>query len=359
MANVISVINQKGGCGKTTTSSNVAMGLWKNGYKVLAIDMDPQGHLSLGLGYRPDLLDNTVLNILESENGNYDFNEVAIEVAENLFLLPSNVSLSTFEQKYAGKAWRESRLSKALNKIQSKFDYIIIDAPPSLGLLTINSLLSSNYSIIPIDTGFYALEGVKRLQETIGMLKRHVDHNIDYKGLITFYEKKSEFAKEFEQDILKTLSGKMLNSRIRRSMKYNKTQRMGKTVIEFGSRKGGIAFHDYKDLVAEIIEWTTNDKIGMLKKATSKTVVRANMLKPVSFRMKDDVKARDVFIAGEFNDWAPIPLNKRNGSWEKSLNLKPGKYDYKYIINGNWVLDPGNDIVNEKNGILNSVLEVK
>jgi len=323
--------------------------------------MDPQGHLTLGLGYRPSLIEGTILDLLEVDNSNVKHEDVMIEVMKNLFLLPANVGLSTFEQKFSGKAWRESRLSRVVSKINGKFDYVIIDAPPSLGLLTINSLLASSFSVIPIDTGFYALEGMKRLQDTINMLKKHVDHDINYRGLITFYEKKAAISKEIEQDIVTALNGHVFNTKIRRSIKFNATQRIGRTVIEDGSRRSGVAFHDYMNLTSELISWIENsdqDRITLLKDGYTKTEIREDLLQPVSFRMKKDIEANEVFLAGDFNNWNPIALQRTDEGWEKNLKLEPGKYDYKFIINGNWVLDPDNEKVNENNGILNSVVEV-
>jgi len=361
MTKIISVINQKGGCGKTTTATNLVMGLCRKGHTVMAIDMDPQGHLTLGLGYRPSLIEDTILDLLEVDNSNLKHEEVMIEVMKGLFLLPANVALSTFEQKFSGKAWRESRLSRVVSKMNGKFDYIIIDAPPSLGLLTINALLAANFAVVPIDTGYYALEGMKRLQDTINMLKKHIDHTIEYRGLITFYEKKAAFSKEIESDIVTVLNGHVFNTKIRRSIKYNVTQRRGKTVIEEGSRKSGIAFHDYMAFTSELISWVESrdeDRITLLRTSTTKTDIRENILQPISFKIKDDVHANEVYVAGDFNEWTPSPLQRIGEVWEKNFNLEPGKYEYKFIVNGNWVLDPNNELVNENNGVLNSVVEV-
>ncbi len=358
MARVISIINQKGGCGKTTTATNLAMGLTRKGHNVLAIDMDPQGHLTLGLGYRPDFLDKTILDLLESEPTNYNINEVKIEVCRDLFLIPANVALSTFEQKFARKHQREQKLSAFIRSIKEDFDYIIIDAPPSLGLLTVNSLLASSHSIIPIDTGFYALEGTRRLQDTINMLKKHTDHDINSKGLLTFFDKRSEFSKEMFKDVEQALNGNVFKTTIRRSVKFNTTQKIGRTVIEAGSRKGGIAFHDYLSLVDEVLDWTTNAELLFLKKTTAKTIVREQGFKEVLFKMDGQTTSDGVYIAGDFNGWNPTPLTKDKTGWHKTFNLEPGNYEYKFIVNGNWVLDPANDNITNHDGILSSLVEV-
>ncbi len=275
---IVSIINQKGGCGKTTTSVNLATGLAKNGYRVLLIDMDPQGHSTLGLGLNPDSLKQTIFDVLEERTKETSFSAIVKQISKRLILAPSNVFLSVFEQSMAGKPWRESRLAKVLSKEKNKYDYIVIDCPPSLGLLTINALLASSHAIIPIDSGFYALSGVKKLEETVNMLRKKIAHSIELKHLITFYDTKSSFNKDFISDLKKMISDNSLfYSKIRRSIKFNVSQRLGRSVMDMGSKKGGIAFKDYYKLIQEVIEWTkhsSNYRIAMLDPSISKTAVR-------------------------------------------------------------------------------------
>ncbi|MDR1324178.1 MAG: AAA family ATPase, partial [Candidatus Margulisbacteria bacterium] len=214
---VISVINQKGGCGKTTTSVNVSTGLARRGYRVLLVDMDPQGHSTLGLGFNPDSFERTVFDVIDSRELEVPLSTAAVSVTGRLTLLPANVLLSTFEQSMAGKAWRESRLARALGKVKNQYDYIIIDCPPSLGLLTVNALLASSHVIVPIDSGFYALSGLQKLQETAAMLKNKAQHELNIKHVITFYDNKSTFNKDFQEDLQKITSAENLfKQKIRR-----------------------------------------------------------------------------------------------------------------------------------------------
>lgn len=358
---VISVINQKGGCGKTTTSVNLATGLVKRGYRVLLVDMDPQGHSTLGLGFEPDSLRQTVFDVIDAREHDVPLSTVTLEVADRLTLLPANVFLSAFEQSMSGKAWRESRLAKALFKIKNQYDHILIDCPPSLGLLTVNALLASTHVIVPIDSGFYSLSGVKKLKETVDMLKSKVHHDLEIKHVITFYDSKSSCNKDFFNDLKKVVGpSSLFKQKIRRSIKFNISQRLGKSVIELGSKRCGIAFSDYYNLTQEVIDWTKsiqNFRINFLR-TNNKTAVRSRNVRSVSLDYKGN--GREVQVAGVFNNWQPVPMHKnKDGKWSTAMELDPGHYEYKFVVDGNWITDPENERVEVKNNIVNSVLVVK
>lgn len=285
---IISIINQKGGCGKTTTAVNIATGLARSGFRVLLVDMDPQGHATLGLGLSPDKLKKTIFDLLEHREKEVDTATVFLQPLKRLTLAPANVFLSAFEQSMAGKPWRESRLAMVLAKIKNRYDHIIIDCPPSLGLLTINSLLASSHAVIPIDSGFYALSGVKKLAETIEMLRKKVNHSIDLRHVITFYDTKSSFNKDFLSDLRKIVGTESIfESRIRRSIKFNISQRLGCSVMDMGSKKGGIAYKDYYRLIKEVIDWTrksSNYRISLLNVA-AKTEQKKDTTKNIKVKV--------------------------------------------------------------------------
>ncbi len=355
---VISIINQKGGCGKTTTSVNLATGLVKRGYRVLLVDMDPQGHATLGLGFNPDAIRQTIFDVIDSRDQEIQLTSILLDINDRFQLAPANVFLSAFEQSMAGKAWRESRLAKVLFKVKSQYDYILLDCPPSLGLLTVNALLASTHVMVPIDSGFYALSGVKKLKETLDMLKSKVNHALDVRHLVTFFDTKSPLNKDFLSDMKLVVGEAMFKQKIRRSIKFNISQRLGKTVIELGSKKCGIAYQDYFNLTNEVIQWvkgSQNYKITMLR--SNKTALRTRDVKSINFAYTGE--AQEVMVAGAFNNWQPLPMKRTEGSWEASLKLQPGTYDYKFIVDGSWMLDPTNELtaVNE-HSIVNSVVKV-
>jgi len=284
---IISVINQKGGCGKTTTAVNLGTGLARSGFRVLLIDMDPQGHATLGLGVNPDSLKKTIFDVLEAREKEIEMNSILLHPVKRLTLAPANVFLSAFEQSMAGKPWRESRLAMVLSKVKNRYDHIVIDCPPSLGLLTINALLASSHAVIPIDSGFYALSGVKKLEETIEMLRKKVNHTIELRHVITFFDTKSSFNKDFLNDLRRIVGTELIfQTKIRRSIKYNISQRLGSSVMDMGSKKGGIAFKDYCRLIKEVIEWTkksSNYRISLMTK--TKTELKKTLVKPIKVKV--------------------------------------------------------------------------
>ena len=170
---VISVINQKGGVGKSTLSVHISKALAQKNKKILMIDLDPQGHLSMAFGVDKDNLEKTLFNVMDirSEKAT-DIQDAAIHIDKNLRLVPSNVKLSTLELILANRHGRESRLVNALHPaVKNNYDHIIIDCPPNLGLLTINALVSSDNVVVPFDTSIYALDGIIYLNNTLAILK--------------------------------------------------------------------------------------------------------------------------------------------------------------------------------------------
>jgi len=163
---IVSIANQKGGCGKTTTAINLSACLANQGRKILLIDMDPQGHSSVGLNIQADELDKTIYDALcVSDAGSTRLDEAILEVGNNFYLAPSNISLSMFDQHFSMVQGRETRLKEAIDGLSQDYDYILIDCPPSLGLLTFNSLLASTEAIVPMEMSLFSLHGISRLME--------------------------------------------------------------------------------------------------------------------------------------------------------------------------------------------------
>ncbi|MBU0580528.1 MAG: AAA family ATPase, partial [Candidatus Margulisbacteria bacterium] len=196
---IISIINQKGGVGKSTLALQLSAALNKLKEKTLLIDMDPQGHLSLGLGIEKNNLKKSIFNVLDVryENG-MGLADVTIKVNDYLDLIPSNIELSTLELILANRHGRESRLSNALNpQLTSQYDYIIIDCPPNLGMLTINALLASEYVIVPFDTSAFSIDGINYLNSTLQMLSNKINHKVDICYVLNNYDARVQKNKNY------------------------------------------------------------------------------------------------------------------------------------------------------------------
>ena len=192
MGKIISVANQKGGVGKTTTTVNLSTILAKKGKKVLLIDTDPQGNATSGLGVSKDV----ELSVYDILIGDTEFDETLQETAiKNLKVCPSNISLAGAEVQLVSMMSREQRLKTKLDKIKDQYDYILIDCPPSLGLVTLNAFTASDSVLIPVQCEYFALEGLGQLLNTVNLVKKHLNKNLEIEGaLLTMYDARTNLS---------------------------------------------------------------------------------------------------------------------------------------------------------------------
>ncbi len=177
---VIAIVNQKGGCGKTTSTVNLAGALAADGHRVLIVDMDPQAHATLAVGLEPDELDVNLYEVLVEPAGASRLDSVIIDVSDQIDIAPSSIVLSALEQKLATERHdaRTERLSAALDTLPPLYDYVLIDCPPNVGLLTFNALRAASEVIVPLETSFFAIDGVQKLLETISLLSDRIGHEL-------------------------------------------------------------------------------------------------------------------------------------------------------------------------------------
>jgi len=232
---IISVINQKGGVGKTTTVINLAAGLTMKGKKILVIDLDPQGNATTGLGISNT--DNSDLTIYSVLNGNKKISEVIQSTKfENLNLITSNVDLSGLEVETAGDSRRafklKDELTSILNDSRASYDYILIDCPPSLSLLTIMALVASNSLVVPLQTEFFALEGLTQLMKTIERIKSNLNPSLDIRGiLLTMYDKRNKLSGEVEQETRNYFKDKVYSTVVPRNVRLSEAPSHGVPVL--------------------------------------------------------------------------------------------------------------------------------
>ena len=231
---IISVINQKGGVGKTTTVINLAAGLTMKGKKILVIDLDPQGNATTGLGLSNTDSELTIYSVL---NGNKKISEVIQSTKfENLNLITSNVDLSGLEVETAGDSRRafklKDELASILNDSGASYDYILIDCPPSLSLLTIMALVASNELVVPLQTEFFALEGLTQLMKTIERIKSNLNPSLNIRGiLLTMYDKRNKLSGEVEQEARNYFKEKVYQTIIPRNVRLSEAPSHGVPVL--------------------------------------------------------------------------------------------------------------------------------
>lgn len=448
----VAIINQKGGCGKTTTSINLAACLARLGHKTLLVDVDPQGHCGVGLAVPEDQIERTIYDaMLEERDGKVaKLTEIVWQIASDFDLAPSNIKLAGFEQVFAGRPGREDRLTQALEQVQGTYEWCIIDCPPSVGLLTFNALRACDEVIVPVETGFFSLHGLAKMMETLEVLKERCGNAITIRVLPTLYDTRTKLAREVLSELRAKFRDYLMESTVNFNTKLKEAASFGQPITEYDP--GSRGYKDFVNLARELMGHRPTDVEPMPTQSLSRPaelVQRAKQLaqltnfqfgrnttpvpgqvapsiapsrpepeapvfsreiavvatepapapvahnnritalatinpqpaavksteqkidefygvkqvgEEVIFSVRFD-KARRVQIAGDFNNWSPMstPMmtNGQPGVFKMSLPLKPGRYRYRFVVDGNWVTDPNNQYVEANQfGELNNVVEV-
>lgn len=247
---IIAIANQKGGVGKTTTAVNLAACLAKKGKRVLLVDCDPQGNSTSGVGVDKRRCEKTVYDVLLGSAG---VNEAVVATPyENLSICPSNISLSGAEIELVSEMGRESKLKNALLSVKNDFDFVLIDAPPSLGLITINVLTAANSVIVPIQCEYYALEGVAQLMNTIKKVKQVMNPELEIEGiLMTMFDSRTNLSAQVIEEVKKFFPNKVYKTLVPRNVRLSEAPSFGKPIIYYDIASKGA--ESYLDLADEVL----------------------------------------------------------------------------------------------------------
>lgn len=250
MGKIVAIFNQKGGVGKTTTSINLSAGVGKLGKKVLLIDLDPQGNSTSGLGIEKNNVENIIYDVLamdeDIENSIYDTS------AENLKLIPSNNQLAGLEIEFARAGNWENVLKDKLQNIKEDYDYIFIDCPPSLGILSVLALIAADSVIIPIQCEYYALEGVSQLFQTIEMVKRSYNPNLDIEGVVlSMFDGRTNLSIQVVEEVKAFFKGKVYTNIIPRNVRLAEAPSYGLSIMDYDEKSKGA--EAYMELAEEFL----------------------------------------------------------------------------------------------------------
>jgi chromosome partitioning protein len=406
----VAVVNQKGGCGKTTVSINLASALAEAGKKVLLVDMDSQSHCAVGLAVPEDQIEQSIYDVLISRSRNEPIrlSEILWQISEKLELAPASIDLSAFEQQMAGIADRESCLREVLDEVKDQYDYAIIDCPPAVGLLTFNALRSATDVVVPVETGYFAMHGLSKQLETLSILCKRCQQKVDVRVLASMYDIRTKMSREILAELRSHFGDRMFRTIVNFNTKIKEASSFGQPINEYDPASKGQ--QDFHALALEVIGAEAQQQsrriVNSLADQLESIGASANELlqmakpQPIPPRARESKeqsseppkpattdqklseyygvsqmegavvfvtlypRAGKVEIAGDFNNWQPSanPMEKvgDSGVWQTKIKLPQGKYRYRLVVDGHWQQDPYNEVT-ELNpfGEYNSVVEVK
>jgi chromosome partitioning protein len=361
---VIAIVNQKGGCGKTTTTVNLAGALAADGHRVLVVDMDPQAHATLALGLEPDDLETNLYEVLVDPSGASRLDSVIVDITDQIDIAPSSIVLSALEQKLATERHnaRTERLAAAIESLPPLYDFVLIDCPPNVGLLTFNALRAASEVIVPLETSFFAIDGVQKLLETIGLLTDRIGHDLHVRVLPTLYDGRTRYARQTLGDIRELFQDLCFDSVVRLNVKLREAARHGLPISFYAPTANGAL--DYASVAIELVASPPSRAARVNEEPAETSEPGSPREVVVRFR---DPRAGDVRIAGDFNGWVPdrgvrslIASEGDTRVWTKVLTLEPGTYQYRYVVDGEWQEDPTNpQSAPGPTGQPNSILNVR
>jgi chromosome partitioning protein len=455
---IIALINQKGGCGKTTCSINLAACLAHMGQRTLLVDMDPQGHCAVGLAVPDQQIERSIYDVLRAPGGTATLKDITWQIASNFDLAPATISLAALETELHGLAGRQDRLADALARVSGDYDFCIIDCPPNVGLLTFNAMRASSDVLIPVETGYFSLHGLAKQLELLEQLRKQCRQDLRIRILATLYDIRTKLAREVLAELRDGFGELLMEATINFNTKLKEAASFGQPITEYDPASKG--FKDFQKLARELMgpaprmsldvaraveaieapreaqsleaavanaQQTIEETLeavqegielseplnlpgstgGPLRRSHRTITQELSAQAHVLSRKADEVRAvaqrnfglaatprettfgqkleafygvrqvpdglmfvahfpnaRDVAIAGDFNNWNPLHMTPSGAgggddTFKAVVSLRPGKYRYRLVVDGRWQADPHNRYA-EPNpfGELDSVVEV-
>ena len=315
----IAIANQKGGCGKTTTAINLSSSLSLKGKRVLLIDSDPQAHATMGLNQNPSGLGKSIYHVMTREaNRVQGIEDIMIPIKDNFDLAPSSIILAALEQELAGTEGREHRLYDALQAVRKPYDYIVIDCPPSIGLLCVNALRACREVIIPIDMSLFSLRGVVKLIELILLIKDRLDHEVEPRALITMYDYRTRYAKHVMEKVKERFGNNVFESVIRYNIRLRETVDYGLPIGDYD--KHSIGYKDYETLAEEVIR---SESLSMFGREKAQLSVQDILAKAEDYIDSVAESLENEHPVDETDEDHPEPLRSSYPEMMEALAVEP------------------------------------
>ncbi|HNX69439.1 MAG TPA: AAA family ATPase [Candidatus Omnitrophota bacterium] len=344
---IIAIANQKGGCGKTTTSINFAACLRFLQKSVLLIDMDPQGHSTCGLGVKTPKGTPTLYDFLSPLQNAPPLLAQGVKTLQSDFdIIPCNSSLNALEEELGFMPNYHKKLKMFLARIPEehrKYDFVILDCPPNLGILTWNALNAADEVLIPVEPSFFSLHGLAKISETIQVVNRSREFPLTVHALLTLFNSEMNFSQEIYEEVRAHFQGRLFRTIIHEHITLKEAAAAGQSIVEYSPQSA--AFQDYLNLAVEYLEREWNRKLPEKELGWDRCVESYYGPRQVSdgilFQFASKT-ASTVEIAGDFNHWIPEPLVRRtqDGLWQKIIPVDLTTFRYKFIVDGEWQVDP-------------------
>jgi len=368
---IITIANQKGGCGKTTTAINLAACLGKKERRVLLIDLDPQGHSSLGFGIH----DENARDLYDVFTGETKLEDIILpDVFQGVDVVPATMTLAAAEHLPVRSDERDRLLEKHLMPLRARYDYVVTDCPPSLGLLSFNALAVSDLVLIPIEMSLFGLSGIEHMYETIALLRERHAREIPIRVLPTLVDSRTRLCRQFLHEVGERFADDVSPVMVQFTVRLKEAVRQGKPIVAYDPHS--VAAVQYGRLADEVMsclqagataveDEAAEARLSAVRRAFSQA--RAQLGKrrgqrKVVLRLFG-YEDRNVQLAGDFNDWIPdngVVTRHVDGVVEKTVMLMPGAYQYRYVVDGEWQEDPSNpEVVENFSGGYNSILRVE